>query len=213
MRYEEVIAEDIKGWLGQKWSELTDPAMKAARQFSGDTKEDIADNFALLIQVASRYQDDRGNLIKPRTLQQTPIRAVYSYLRGNMGLDNHDIAWIIKKLGGAPGMALDPVKLNDDKPLYKIFRSDTVPFDAAMAKKFLKAVAQLATIRLYEKNRLKSASKDQDTTAEEPKASKASTWSPGQAITKKDGTVIMPDDPKYKTIAANYAWLISQGVI
>lgn len=217
MRYDEYATEGVRDWVDkavEKGSELLSPAERAARAQGKMVKADVDHNYKELLASAVRYTDPQGRPISSKTLHLVPMRAIYSFMAGLMNLSDKDIDWVGAHVPDLP-KAISAAELNSDRRLDDLFAGT---LNASDSKKILRSFAQSATTRKYEKIRLaKSAAAAVSAAAAArtapPSGGPASGWRPGDAIVKRDGTVISPSDPNYAALARQYSMLIAAGII
>ena len=213
MRYDELISEGLVDWLGSKWSELTDPALRAAGAERRAIEQDVAHNYQVLTQVALRQTDQSGRQITPRTFHKIPLNTIDEYLAGNMSLDDQDIRWILDHMGLRK---LTLSALQSSQPLDSLFQIPGHSFDAVAARQFMQGLARLATMRFYRKQRMqgvdrssrqKSTAPSQASTAQTTATSQTKAWQYGDPITV-GGKTIAKTDKNYDAVAVAYENLL-----
>jgi len=87
-------------WAGlRQW--LVGVVPKNDRSAAGGEAEmtkNIARHLAVMMQLAGRYKDGDDNPISTKNIEQLPTRAIYYYMRKNMGLPDSEISGIVKAL-------------------------------------------------------------------------------------------------------------------
>lgn len=160
MRAEDLISESWRDWLHSKLADINDLHAKSAKQAAQAFEDDLQHNFSVLYKIAMRYQDESGQQITPKTLNQLQLRAIDSFMRGPMGFDKRDIDWVISNLPDIGRISLPRDGLGSDSRLADIFTVQGKPLTADQARSLLSKFARAATTRLYEKNRLRARQAD-----------------------------------------------------
>ena len=224
MRYDQFTEQSTRLHEGLgKW--IASFAPKAADDLGGqeEMNEYIDHYYRNMLKTLSRYRDSNNKPISKATLSQAPARALYVYLKGGMSLPEAEIARILNALGKRTGLTIRlPDVTNEDNTIADIVGASAT---SAQVQEFLEKLTALAAVRRMEREQFqdkepepaqRSASTTTSVPVTKPKAAPAvasTDWQPGQAIPRKDGTLVMPDDPNYSALARQYANLQSQGII
>jgi len=231
MRYDQLINEPVveAGILDKIKDLWTQNPAQAAMQ------DAIRQNQRMMYDAASRYTDPSGKLIGTKAFNHTPLRALYTFMRGPMELDNKDIDWVLRTASRYPAtagltskMKLNAARLYGDSSLSQAWDGKSGALSSAEAKSIIDDIIQAASIRRQEKHRMRTVDdippQTRTSTAAEPDikggvsakmVERITKWKPGDTIKLADGTIKNKNDPMYNYYADIYKKLqsgLSQGM-